>query len=130
MSLESEIKGRFGGIFNTLLLLLLIIIVLRFSSIEMADKPLDERLLCSLHLILGCFAAGFVLGILRMFLALTNSTHTRAPASANFASGMKYGVIGGGLLILIIGIVQLENFLGPLQPVIDATIAFINGLFS
>ncbi len=130
MSLESEMKARFGGILNSLLLLLLIIISLRFSSIEMADQPLDERLLCTVHLLLGCFAVGFILGILRIFLSFTNKTYTRAPASANFASGMKYGIMASGLLILIVGMVQLENFLGPLQPMLDAIIGFFNSLLS
>ncbi len=119
MSLESEMRARFGGIWNSFLLLLVIIICLRFASIAFADDDLGTRVHCSIHLFLGCLAAGFLMGLLRMFLATTNDTYTRAPASANFASGLKYGILAGGFLILIAGIVQLEGFLGPFQPILD-----------
>ncbi|MCH9638514.1 MAG: hypothetical protein K0U40_03370 [Betaproteobacteria bacterium] len=130
MSLESEMKARFGGIWNTLLLLFVIIVCLRFSGIAMAEDDLYDRLHCSVHLFLGCLVAGILMGLLRMFLATTNDSHTRAPGSANFASGMKYGILAGGFLILIAGMVQLEGFLGPLQPVLDVLFAKLPEIFA
>ncbi len=129
MSMESEVKAKFGGFWNSLVILLVIIICLRFSSIALAEEELGERLLCSLHLFLICIGAGIVLGILRIFLSFSNETYTRAPAAANFTSGIRFGIVAGGVLILLAGVVQLENFLGPLQAVLDALFAKLYALF-
>ena len=127
MSMESEFKAKFGGFWNSLVILLVIIICLRFSSIELAGEDLGTRLSCSLHLFLSCIGAGVVLGILRIFLSFSNDTYTRAPASANFTTGVRFGIVAGGTLILIVG--MLENFLGPLQPIVDALFGKLYALF-
>lgn len=129
MSMESEIRMRFGGFWNSLILLFVIIICLRFSGLEFADEPLIKRIFCALHLFLGCIAAGVLLGILKIFLAFSNQTYTRAPASANFVRGLKYGIVAGGLLILIVGILQLPGFLGVFQPMIDGLLAKFTAVF-
>jgi len=128
--MESEIKAKFGGFWNSIVLLLVIVICLRFSSLELAAENLVERVHCALHLFLGCVAAGVLLGILRIFLALSNQTYTRAPASANFAQGLKYGIVGGGLLILIVGVLQLNNFLGVFQPILTGLLAKLTAVFA
>jgi hypothetical protein len=128
--MENEIKTRFGGFWNSLILLLVIIICLRFSSLELAAASLAERMHCAVHLFLGCVAAGILLGILRIFLAFSNQTYTRAPASANFAAGLKYGIVAGGLLILIVGILQLNNFLGVFQPMVNGLFAKLTAVFA
>ncbi|HQV88752.1 MAG TPA: hypothetical protein PKY67_05840 [Nitrosomonas sp.] len=130
MSMESEIKAKFGGFWNSIVLLLVIVICLRFSSLELAAENLVERVHCALHLFLGCVAAGVLLGILRIFLAFSNQTYTRAPASANFAQGLKYGIVGGGLLILIVGVLQLNNFLGVFQPILTGLLAKLTAVFA
>lgn len=129
MSMESEVRTRFGGFWNSLILLLVIIICLRFSSLEFADENLTKRILCAFHLFLGCIAAGFLLGIFRIFLAFSNQTYTRAPASANFTSGLKYGIVAGGLLILIVGMLQLDNFLGVFQPIVTGLVTKLIAVF-
>ena len=129
MNMETEFKAKFGGIWNSLIILIVIIICLRFSSIALASEELGDRLLCSLHLFLGCLGAGFVLGILRIFLSFSNDTYTRAPASANFTTGIRYGLVAGGTIILLIGMMQLENFLGPFQPIVDALFGKLYALF-
>jgi len=128
--MESEIKAKFGGFWNSIVLLLVIVICLRFSSLELAAENLVERVHCALHLFLGCVAAGVLLGILRIFLAFSNQTYTRAPASANFAQGLKYGIVGGGLLILIVGVLQLNNFLGVFQPILTGLLAKLTAVFA
>ncbi|MBP6366908.1 MAG: hypothetical protein KBA82_07470 [Nitrosomonas sp.] len=130
MSMESEIKAKFGGFWNSIVLLLVIVICLRFSSLELAAENLVERVHCALHLFLGCVAAGVLLGILRIFLAFSNQTYTRAPASANFTQGLKYGIVGGGLLILIVGVLQLNNFLGVFQPILTGLLAKLTAVFA
>ncbi len=129
MSMESEIKTRFGGFWNTLILLIVIAICLRFASLEWAAESLSQRVHGAVHLFLGCFAAGMLLGILRIFLSFSNQTYTRAPASANFASGLKYGIVGGGLMILLVGLLQLSNFLGVFQPILTGILAKLTGIF-
>jgi len=128
--MESEIKAKFGGFWNSIVLLLVIVICLRFSSLELAAENLVERVHCALHLFLGCVAAGVLLGILRIFLAFSNQTYTRAPASANFTQGLKYGIVGGGLLILIVGVLQLNNFLGVFQPILTGLLAKLTAVFA
>ncbi|MBX3616763.1 hypothetical protein [Nitrosomonas sp.] len=130
MSMESEVRMRFGGFWNSLILLIVIIICLRFSSLEFADESLTKRIFCALHLFLGCIAAGFLLGIFKIFLAFSNQTYTRAPASANFVLGLKYGIVAGGTLILIVGMLQLDNFLGVFQPIITSLIAKLTAIFA
>ncbi|MEI2767688.1 MAG: hypothetical protein V9E86_04125, partial [Nitrosomonas sp.] len=117
MSMESEMRANFGGFWNSLILLFVVIVCMRFASLEQVGESLAERILCGIHLFLGCIAAGFLLGILRIFLGFSNDTYTRAPASANFTQGLKYGIVMGGILIFIIGILQLDNFLGVFQPI-------------
>ncbi len=129
MSMESEIKARFGGFWNTLVLLIVIAICLRFASLEWAAESLSQRVHGAVHLFLGCFAAGILFGILRIFLSFSNQTYTRAPASANFASGLKYGIVGGGLMILFVGLLQLNNFLGVFQPILTGILAKLTGIF-
>ncbi len=130
MSMESEIRGRFGGFWNSLILLFVIIICLRFASLELAEENLTTRVLCGLHLFLGCVAAGILLGILKIFLAFSNQTYTRAPASANFAAGLKYGIVAGGILILMVGMMQLNNFLGVFQPIFNGLLAKLTAVFA
>lgn len=130
MSMESEIKMRFGGFWNSLILLFVIIVCLRFSSLELVDADLTKRVLCALHLFFGCVAAGILLGILKIFLAFSNQTYTRAPASANFVLGLKYGIVAGGLMILIVGVLQLNNFFGVFQPMVNGLLAKLTGIFT
>lgn len=129
MSMESEIRARFGGIWNSLTLLFVIVVCLRFAGLEFADESLIKRIFCAIHLFMGCVAAGFLLGILRIFLGFSNETHTRAPASANFARGLKYGIVSGGLLIMLVGALQLNNFFGVFQPIITGLVAKLTALF-
>lgn len=53
MNFETEMRARFGGFWNSLLLLLIIIIFLRFSAIELATEGLGAKLSLSLKLFLG-----------------------------------------------------------------------------
>ena len=129
MNMETEFRAKFGGFWNSLIILLVIIICLRFSNIALADAELGERLMCSLHLFLASLAAGIVLGVLRIFLSFSNDTYTRAPASVNFTTGIRYGLVAGGMLILLVGMMQLENFLGPFQPIMDALFGKLYALF-
>lgn len=129
MSMESEIRSRFGGFWNSLILLFVIIVCLRFSSLEFADESLTKRIFCAIHLFMGCIAAGFLLGILRIFLGFSNETYTRAPASANFTRGLKYGVVSGGLLIMLVGALQLNNFFGVFQPIVTGLVTKLTALF-
>ncbi len=130
MSMESEIRTRFGGVWNSLILLFVIIVCLRFASLELVQESLAVRVHYAIHLFLGCLAAGILLGILKIFLALSNQTYTRAPASANFVMGIKYGIVAGGLLILIVGMLQLNNFLGVFQPMVNGLLAKLTAVFA
>lgn len=130
MSLEKEIKERFGGIWNSIVILFFVIVFLRFSSIELAEENLNERISYSLCLFFTALGVGFVVGILKMIFANFNEPHSRFSKATNFAAGLKYGFVAVGLLIFIVGVMQLDNFLGPLQPLLDAIFGKLNGLIS
>ncbi len=130
MSMESEFRTRFGGFWNSLILLFVIIVCLRFANLELAQESLSERVHCAIHLFLGCVAAGILLGILKIFLSFSNQTYTRAPASANFVHGIKYGIVAGGLLIFVVGMMQLNNFLGVFQPIANGLLGKLTAVFA
>lgn len=67
MSMESEMRAKFGGLWNSFLLLFVVIVCMRFSGLEQAGESLSEKILCGIHLFLGCIAAGILFGILRIF---------------------------------------------------------------
>lgn len=115
MSLENEIKARFGGIWNSIVVLFVVIVCLRFSSLAVVEDDLGERISYALCLIFIALGVGFALGILKIIFSYSNEPHSRLSGAANFASGLKYGFVAVGILIFIVGIMQLENFLGPLQ---------------
>jgi hypothetical protein len=122
MSLENEIKARFGGIWNSIVVIFVVIVCLRFSSLAVVEDDLGERISYALCLFFIALGVGFALGILKIFFSYSNEPHSRLSGAANFASGLKYGFVAVGVLIFIVGVMQLENFLGPLQ-------SFLGGLF-
>ena len=129
MSFESEMRARFGGFWNSLVLILVAIICLRFSAIEWAEEDLGTRLYHSFKLILWCILFGLFLAIMKIIFSSSNPPHLKLPASANFAWGLKRGITMGGFLILLVGIVHLENFMGVFQPFIDKLLGNLLGLF-
>ena len=130
MSFENELKAKFGGIWNSLALLFVVIVCLRFSSIELAEENLVTRLTCSLHLFLICLGAGVLMAFIKLLLAFSNEPYARFPKATNFALGLKYGIITTGILIFVIGLIQLDNFLGPFQPLVDTFFAKLPQLIS
>lgn len=130
MSLESEIKAKLGGFWNSFLLLLIVIICLRFSSIELADGGLAERVTCAFYLFASCIGAGVFAGMIKLLLSFSTEPYARAPKSTSFALGMKYGIVAAGMLVFIVGFVQLENFLGPFQVIVDSLYGKLPGLIT
>lgn len=128
MSFESEMRARFGGFWNSLVLLLVVIICLRFSIIEWASEDLGTRLFHSFKLFFWCLLFGVLLAILKIIFSVSNPPYEKLPASANFAWGLKRGITIGGLLILIVGVLHLENFLGVFQPFLDKLLENLLGL--
>ena len=84
-------------------MLLIVIICLRFSSIELADGSLAERVTCAFYLFISCIGAGVFAGMIRMIkllLSFSTEPYARAPKSTSFALGMKYGIVAAGMLVL------------------------------
>jgi uncharacterized membrane protein len=84
---------------------------------------LHERISDSLCLFLTALGVGFALGILKIILTYSNESHFRLSSAANFASGLKYGFVAVGIFLFIVDVMQLENFLGPLQTFLDSLFA-------
>lgn len=80
--------------------------------------------------IFGMYRSGGATWDTENFLGFSNDTYTRAPASANFTHGLRYGIVGGGVLIFLIGLLHFDNFLGVFQPVAHGLVAKVAGIFS
>lgn len=130
MSLESEIKAKLGGYWNSFLLLLIVIVCLRFSSIELAAEGLATRVTCAFYLFLSCLGVGVLTGFIKILLSLSTEPYARAPRSTSFVLGLKYGIVASGVLVFIVGFVQLDNFLGPFQVLVDQLYGKLPSLFS
>ncbi|SFP84794.1 hypothetical protein SAMN05216419_102424 [Nitrosomonas cryotolerans] len=130
MSFESEIKAKFGGFWNSVLLLLVVIVCLRFSSIELLEEDLSARVLYSLYLFLGCLGGGALIALLKVIFSFSNQPYLRPPVAVNVATGLKYGIVAAGLLVFIVGVIQLDNFMGLFQPPINALFAKLSQLIS
>lgn len=123
MSLENELKIRFGGFWNSLVILLVLIICLRFSSIQLTGEPLWSSIACSFYLFLVCIGVGFITAILKVILGYFNDTASRLTKAANFTLGLKYGFVSAGMLVFIVGVFHLDDFIGPFQLIVDAVFA-------
>lgn len=129
MGFENEMRKRFGGFWNSLVLLLVVIICLRFSVIEWASEDLGTRLSQSFKLFFWSVLFGVLLAITKIITSYSNPLYLRPPASANFVWGLKRGITTGGFLILIVGILHLDNFLGVFQPFLDKGLERLLGIF-
>lgn len=130
MSFESEIKAKFGGFWNSVLLLFVVIVCLRFSSIELLEEDLSTRVLYSLYLFLGCLGGGALIALLKVIFSFSNQPYLRPPVAVSVATGLKYGIIAAGLLVFIVGVIQLDNFMGLFQPLINAFFEKLSQLIS
>lgn len=129
MSFENEMRARFGGFWNSLVLLIVVIICLRFAVIEWASEELGTRLWHSFKLFLWCVLFGIFLAIMKILFSQSNPPYQKPPASVNFVWGLKRGITMGGFLILIVGILHLDNFLGVFQPLLDKLFERLLGIF-
>lgn len=129
MSFENEMRERFGGFWNSLVLLIVVIICLRFAVIEWASEELGTRLWHSFKLFSWCVLFGVFLAIMKIIFSQSNPPYQKLPASVNFAWGLKRGITMGGFLILIVGILHLDNFLGVFQPLLDKLLERLLGIF-
>ena len=123
MDWVDEFKKRFGGFWNTILLIAGLVICLRFAGAEWKSEELQERLLFALYLILGIAATGLIWGSATAILSRMGKTLYSTPSTAaHFISGMKYGVIVGIVVIFSVGLLMVDEYLGPLKELFDVLV--------
>ena len=62
MSMESEMRAKFGGLWNSFLLLFVVIVCMRFSGLEQAGESLSEKILCGIHLFFRMYCSRDIVG--------------------------------------------------------------------
>jgi len=124
MDWVEEFKKRFGGFWNTILLVTGLVICLRFTGAEWKDQALALRLLYALYLVLGVTALGIAWGTAAVILGRVRSgTSFLAPRTAShFVSGMKYGLTVGIVIVFTVGLLMVEDYLGPLKELFDVLV--------
>jgi hypothetical protein len=118
-----EFKKRFGGFWNTIFLILVLIVCLRFSGAEWKDKELQERLLYALYLVLGVISTGIFFGIGTAVLKrFKRSGYATPNTPVDFVSGLKYGTVLGTVVVFTIGLLMVDDYLGPIKELVDVVI--------
>lgn len=128
MNISREIKKRFGGGWNTILLILILMVCLRFSGAEWKEEGLDVRFLRGIYLLLAVIGLGILIAGIKLFIArLDSPSYWMNSADEVFASGLKLGILVGGIFVFFVGILLVDNFLGPFQGVIDTILEKLAG---
>lgn len=124
MDWTNELGKRFGGFWNALFLIVVLVICLRFAGAEWKASALGIRLLYGLYLVLGVFIAGVIFALVKVGLTKFNPSRysTTSAVPADVAWGLKYGITAGALVVFVIGLLMVDNYLGPLKEVIDFVI--------
>ena len=113
MAFADEIKGRFGGLWNGVLLIVIVVICFRFATAEWGTESLWLRLLYGLYLVLGLLAFGVILAVTKLFKS----------NPAEVAWGLKYGIFLGGTFLFLLGCLMVPDFLGPLDDIVTSFFA-------
>lgn len=121
MNWSEEIRKRFGGFWNTLFLLVVLVVCLRFAGAEWKARELEVRLLYALYLLLAVVAVGIVAAVTKLGVTKLNPPRyaTGSSVAADVVWGLKYGMAAGVALVFTVGLLQVDNYLGPLKELID-----------
>lgn len=121
MDWTNELSKRFGGFWNAVFLLSVLVICLRFAGAEWKAKELDIRLLYALYLVLLVVATGIVLALVKVTLTKLSPPRYSSASTvpADVAWGLKNGIASGALIVFVIGVLMVDNYLGPVKDLID-----------
>ena len=123
MDWVDEFKKRFGGFWNTVFLIVVLIVCLRFAGAEWKDNELQERLLYALYLVLGVISTGVIFGIGSAILKrFKRSGYSTPNAPVDFVSGLKHGTVLGAIVVFTIGLLMIDDYLGPIKEFVDVLI--------
>ena len=125
--LAYELNKRFSGGWNSLILVLLVIICLRFSGAEWKDEVLGIRLLYSLYILFAVAGLGIVFASAKVLLIRFGHHTYGYTYSDAIAGGLKYGVNAGTIIVFAIGILMVDNYLGPVKDILDVALKKIGG---
>lgn len=120
MDWVDEFRKRFGGFWNTVFLIAVLIVCLRFAGAEWKDKEFQERLLYALYLVLGVISTGILFGIGSAILKrFKRSGYSDPNAAVDFVSGLKHGTVLGTIVVFAIGLLMVDDYLGPIKGFVD-----------
>ena len=123
MDWTDEFKKRFSGFWNTVFLFVGLVVCLRFAGAEWKDRELQERLLFASYLVLGIIGSGILWGLGTALLKRFKRTaYSIANAPVDFVSGMKYGVILGVIVVFTVGLLMVDDYLGPVKEVFNVLV--------
>jgi hypothetical protein len=117
----NELKKRFGGFWNAIFLIAVLVICLRFAGAEWKAEELGTRLLYALYLVLIVAAVGIVVALAKLLLTKFNPPRysSASTVSADVAWGLKYGIASGTLIVFTIGVLMVDDYLGPVKTLFD-----------
>lgn len=123
MDISKALRQRFGGPWNTLWLILILMACLRFAGAEWKDEPLDVRFLRGTYLVLATVLLGIVTAIAKVLIArLESPLYWKSRAGETAVAGLKIGIVAGGVVVFVVGMLLVDDFLGPFQAVVDTVL--------
>lgn len=121
MDWTTELKKRFGGFWNAVFLFSVLLVCLRFAGAEWKAQELGMRLLYALYLVLIVVALGIGVALVKMFITKINpprySSSNTIPGDV--AWGLKYGFAVGTIIVFTIGVLMVDDYLGPVKTLFD-----------
>lgn len=127
--MASACKQRLGTVWFVAILAFFLLLSLRFAGAEWKDKGLDVRLIRAAIILGG--AVGVSLVVLPFGFLASRTTNKFGSTQVHCDAAMKWFVRAMAtctLLLFLVGLTQVENFLGPLQSVLDLIMEAIKKL--
>jgi hypothetical protein len=124
MDVLDQIKKRFGGTLNAVLLIAILMVCIRFSGAEWAEEVLGVRLLRALYIIAGAIGFGLLFAAVSVAIAYYGSTSAFRMNRVDEVgvSAFKKGVVIAGIVVFTVGLLLVKDYLGPFQKVIDTLV--------
>ncbi len=122
MDIAGQIKKKFAGLSNAIVLILILIACVRFSGAEWQapEYDLGVRLLRAFYIVLGVIALGFLMAAARLIIARFDSpAFWKNRADEIAVSAFKTGLIIGGIIVFAAGVLLVKDYLGPFEKVIE-----------
>jgi hypothetical protein len=120
MNIAGELKKRFTGWLNSIVLMAIFCICFRFAGAEWKSLDLGTRALRGLYILLGVVGVGLLGAVLRLWIArLDSPSYWRTRADEVAVAGLKVGVLVGGAIVFLMGLLLVDEYLGPFGKLLE-----------